>query len=147
MESTIGTILIADDNLNDVQLIEIAFKTLGVPNPIRVAADGKDAIAYLHGEGEYADRSQYPLPFIVILDWTFLLRSGLEVLRSVRNSENLGKLCIVVMTSSPDPQSRETAIRAGADLFLQKPTGGFVECMRQIIEFWHHCEMPKQLAG
>jgi CheY-like chemotaxis protein len=142
MEAPSGTILIADDDANDVRLIEIAFAMLGIPNPIRVASDGNDAIAYLRGEGDYVDRHRHPLPFVVILDWTFLLHSGLEVLKAVRNSDKLGKLCVVVLTSSPDPGSREAALQAGADLFLKKPNGGFVECVREIIQFWQHCETP-----
>jgi CheY-like chemotaxis protein len=142
MDSPAGTILIADDDPNDVQLIEIAFKMLGVTNPVRVTHDGRDAITYLNGEREYADRSRHPLPFVVILDWTFLLRSGLEVLTAVRKSDRIGKLCVVVLTSSPDPGSRESALRAGADLFLQKPNGSFVDCVRKIVEFWHRCETP-----
>jgi CheY-like chemotaxis protein len=142
MEAPIGTILIADDDANDVRLIEIAFSMLGIPNPIRVTPDGNDAIAYLRGEGDYVDRNQFPLPFVVILDWTFLLRSGLEVLKAIRDSVQLRKLCVVVLTSSPDPSNREAALQAGADLFLKKPTGGFVECVREIIEFWRRCETP-----
>src|SRR4051812_11022185 len=103
MEAPMGTILIADDDPNDVGLIDIAFKMLGVTNPVRTVHDGREAMAYLNGEGEYADRSRYPLPFIVILDWTFLLRSGLEVLTEIRKSDRIGKLCVVVLTSSPDP--------------------------------------------
>jgi CheY-like chemotaxis protein len=120
----------------------LAFKMLGVPNPVEVIHDGRGAIAYLNGEGEYADRSRHPLPFVVILDWTFLLRSGLEVLTTIRNSDKIGKLCVVVLTSSPDSDSRESALRAGADLFLQKPIGSFVDCVREIIEFWQRFEPP-----
>ena len=72
-----------------MRLIEIAFTMLGIPNPIRVTSDGDDAIAYLRGEGDYADRTRYPLPFIVILDWTFLLRSGLHSRRPGRYNARL----------------------------------------------------------
>jgi CheY-like chemotaxis protein len=137
-----GIILIADDNSNDVRLIEIALKMLGVTNPVRVTSDGREAIAYLTGEGDFADRARYPLPFILMLDWTFLIRSGLDVLTAVRDKYKVGKLCIVVMTSSLDPVNRESALRAGADLFLQKPNGSFLDCMRAIIEFWQRCETP-----
>jgi CheY-like chemotaxis protein len=63
-----GIILIADDNSNDVRLIEIALKMLGVTNPVRVTSDGREAIAYLTGEGDFADRARYPLPFILMLN-------------------------------------------------------------------------------
>jgi CheY-like chemotaxis protein len=142
MQVPSGIIMIADDDPNDVQLLEIAFKMVGVPNPIRVVQDGRETLAYLTGEGEYADRDRFPLPFVVILDWTFLLRSGMEVLSAVRKSDKIGNLCIVVLTSSVDPTNRESALRAGADLFLQKPSGSFLDCVRAIIEFWERCETP-----
>jgi CheY-like chemotaxis protein len=133
------TILIADDDPDDVLLIQLALKKMGMTNPVQVVNDGHEAFAYLHGEGEYKDRDRYPLPFIVILDWKLLLITGLEILLAVRSQAVLKKLCIVVFTSSLNPRDRKDAFDAGADLFIEKPIGDFLSAMQEIVEFAKQC--------
>src|SRR5690349_295777 len=125
MPAAIETILIVDDDQNDVALLRHAFEKLGKNNPVHVCEDGACALAYLDGKGDYADRQRFPLPFIVILDWKLLRLSGLEVLNTIRSRQRIGKLCVVVLSGSEHPQDREAALQAGADLFLGKAGGQF----------------------
>ena len=60
------TILLAEDDENDVMLIRRAFSKSHVINPIACVANGEEAVAYLSGEGAYADRDAHPLPFMLL---------------------------------------------------------------------------------
>ncbi len=75
-----ASILLVEDNPMDVELIIDAFKEARLANKIQVARNGKEALEYLFGEGEYADRKQYPLPDIVLLDLKMPGIDGHEVL-------------------------------------------------------------------
>jgi CheY-like chemotaxis protein len=142
MSAPIETILIVDDDANDVELLRHAFQKLGNANPVHVCEDGASALDYLDGKGHYADREKFPLPFIVILDWKLLRVSGLDVLRKIRGRQEIGKLCVVVLSGSESPADREAALQAGADLFLRKAGGQFLEVVTTILQFWARCETP-----
>lgn len=136
-------ILIVDDDVNDVELMRHAFEQVGNNNPVHVCADGDSALDYLDGKGAFADRHKYPLPFIVILDGKLFGRSGVEVLTKIRNRQRMAKLCVVVLSGSEYPRDHDAALKAGADLFLRKPAGQFVDVVKTIMEFWEHCETPE----
>ncbi len=55
------TVLLVEDDLNDVFIVKRAFKKAQLQNPLQVVTDGQEAILYLRGEGKYADRQAYPL--------------------------------------------------------------------------------------
>src|SRR4051812_42473749 len=62
------TILLADDNEDDIELVRTALKRTGLTNPVHVCRDGQEVIAYLKGEKPYGDRAKYPFPRMLILD-------------------------------------------------------------------------------
>jgi DNA-binding response OmpR family regulator len=78
------TILLVEDNDDDVLIMQNAFKKASVPNPLRTVSDGEAAIAYLSGEGPFGNRKQFPLPVIVLLDLNMPKKNGLEVLQWIR---------------------------------------------------------------
>jgi hypothetical protein len=59
-------LLLVEDDPNDVVLMERAFRKARLANPLQVVADGEQAIAYLSGSGEYADRERHPLPVLIL---------------------------------------------------------------------------------
>src|SRR5437868_15025736 len=75
-----GIILLAEDNLDDVLLVRMAFRKAGFDNRIVVVCDGEVAIKYLKGKGRYANRTQFPIPQIFLLDLKMPKVSGFEVL-------------------------------------------------------------------
>jgi CheY-like chemotaxis protein len=114
------TILLVEDDENDVFFLTYAFEAAGVINPVVVAKDGQEAINYLAGEGRYSDRSRYPLPGLVLLDLKLPVKTGLDVLRWIRQS-GMRHLLVIVLTSSKDPHDVDEAYRLGARSFLVKP--------------------------
>ena len=100
MNVTSQPVLLVEDDDNDVLFVQRAFKHAGILNRLEVVRDGDQAVDYLSGKGEYADRDKHPLPVFVLLDLKMPRRSGLEVLEWVKEREGLRRIPIVVLTSS-----------------------------------------------
>lgn len=114
-------ILIAEDSEEDVYFIRRAFERSGLVNPVFVVNDGEEAIAYLKGEGKFANRAEYPLPSLLLLDLKMPNRNGFEVLEWVRSDPHLKSLRVVVLTNSGMTTDINRAYRLGANSFMVKP--------------------------
>ena len=116
-----ATVLLAEDDPDDVLLTEIAFEKARLVNPLQVVRDGEEAIAYLKGEGRYADRRKYPMPILLLLDLKMPKMSGFQVLSWLRSRPDLRHLPVAVMTSSDHDPHAAWAYELGADSYLIKP--------------------------
>lgn len=115
------TILLVDDSEDNIFLLREAFKMAQCRHPLQEVHNGEEAIAYLKGEGTYADRTQFPLPTVMLLDLNMPRKSGFEVLAWVRAQPGLKRLAILVLTSSIRPEDVERCLDLGATSFLVKP--------------------------
>ena len=114
-------VLVVEDNDDDVLFIRRALKKTGITCPVHVVGDGETALDYLEGRGAYADRDVNPVPTLLLLDLKLPRRSGFEVLQAVRADPVLGKLIVVVLTSSRELADIEKAYAFGANSYLVKP--------------------------
>ena len=133
-----ATILLADDNPDDVVLVRMAFKKTGIINPLMVVSDGARAIQYLKGEGEYADRQKFPFPQALLLDLKMPNMGGLGVLAWLRTWP-LGKhLPVIVLTHSCYDSDVTQAYKLGANSFLVKPADfhQFTMAITQMADHW-----------
>lgn len=132
------TILLAEDDHNDVLLIKRAFSKSRIVNPIACVGNGEEAVAYLKGEGMYTDRRRYPLPFLLLLDLKLPRLSGHEVLKWLREQPLLKRLPVVVLTSSKQPADINRAYELGANSYLVKPVvfEEFATLMQQLQMYW-----------
>jgi CheY-like chemotaxis protein len=132
------TILHVEDDPNDVLLVQRALKKSSSPSTIHSVPDGDRALAYLSGQGSYADREKFPIPQLVLLDLKMPRKSGLEVLEWIRSQPNLKRVLVVVFTSSKHDQDIMNAYELGANSYLVKPVGfeALVETMKQIDYYW-----------
>jgi len=128
------TILLAEDDANDVMLIQRAFQKAGLRNVLKIVRDGDAAIKYLRGDGPYADRDQYPLPFLLLLDLKMPGTDGFEVLEWLRDEAQLKRLLVVVLTSSNLQADVDRAYELGANSYLVKPVS-FDEMVHLIQRF------------
>src|SRR5436190_9904483 len=126
-------ILVVEDREDDVLITRKAFRDAFIDNPIRVVKDGEQAIAYLSGMGKYRNRSEYPIPALVLLDIKMPRINGFEVLAWIRDEEQFKTLPVLVLTSSNEIQDLRKAYALGATSFLVKPLD-FKEA-RRIPEF------------
>ena len=115
-------ILLVDDNPHDVVLIRLAFRRVGIIDTIHLVKDGDEAMRYIRGEGAYADRHQFPVPTLVLLDLKMPQTSGFEVLRWIREQPKLAAVVIVVMSGSKNDADIERAYSLGANSYLVKPS-------------------------
>lgn len=131
-------LLLAEDDDNDVWFLQRALAEAGVENPLHVVHDGEQAIAYLAGEGEFANRDEFPLPYLMILDLKMPRKTGLDVLSWLRTQEALSCLPVIVFSSSAHPHDVEQAYRLGANSFVVKPgsTSRRTEFARMIKSYW-----------
>jgi CheY-like chemotaxis protein len=140
------TILQVEDDPNDVFLLQHAMKKAGVANPIQVARDGQQAIDYLQGAGKFADRDEFPLPCLVLLDLKLPHVMGLDVLRWIRQESGI-TLVVVLLTASGEGRDIATAYRLGANGFLIKPSEAskLEDMVKAIRDFWlTHNTLPQQ---
>lgn len=133
-----ATILLVEDNAMDVELIIDAFKEARLGNKIQVARNGKDALEFLLGEGKYADRREYPLPDIILLDLKMPGIDGHEVLRRIKGADKLKRLPVIILTSSKDEGDRAMSYDNGANSYLVKPVSfdDFLEVVKKVSEYW-----------
>ncbi|PWU10767.1 MAG: two-component system response regulator [Verrucomicrobia bacterium] len=130
--------LLVEDDENDIVLIRRSFIKANVLNPVYVVRSGEEAIEYLSGDGKYANRHEYPLPGLILLDLRLGKMDGLDVLRWVRKQTGLSNLRVVILTASDDMRDVNAAYQAGANSFLIKPLDfeRFVEVSQAISGYW-----------
>jgi CheY-like chemotaxis protein len=138
------TILVVEDEPHDRTLIEMAFRQVGVTGPIHLLSNGEEAIAYMMGEGPYADRDKYAYPSFILTDLKMPGADGFDVLQHLKSNPEWAVIPTVVLSASTDPDDIRTAYRLGASTYHVKPTS-FVELKRQLKilhDYWMTCQIP-----
>ena len=131
-------ILLVEDKRMDIELTLDAFKEARLKNTIQVAKNGQEALDYVFGRAQYADRETYPFPNLVLLDLKFPGVDGFEVLRQIKSTPLLKRLPVVILTSSKEEGDRALSYDIGANSYLVKPVSfdGFLGVIRQINGYW-----------
>lgn len=146
MESKQFSVLLVEDDLNDIFLVKRAFKMARLQNPLQVVTDGQEAIHYLRGEGEYADRGQYPLPRLIVMDIKMPRKTGFEVLEWVKRGSYppLRRIPVIIVSSSDNPADINRAYELGANAYMVKPVNfRAVEHLFESITRYWGCECAK----
>jgi chemotaxis family two-component system response regulator Rcp1 len=112
-------ILIAEDNPADLYLLKEALRTHEVPCSIHSVASADEFLNYAR---EACDTGPPPAPDLVVLDWMLPKGNGPQLIRGIRETERCADAPILVLTSFMSDTDRATAMAAGANLILQKPT-------------------------
>ena len=123
-------VLLVEDDENDIFFFQRAAEKANWEQPLRIVRDGDEAIAYLHGDGTFADREQSPLPCLIVLDLNLPQKHGLEVLQWIRASAPDPAVPVVVLTSSTSDLN--------ANSYLNKPShpDAMVEILRTFKAYW-----------
>lgn len=137
-------LLVAEDNPDDLEMLQRAFDQLGVDHPVQYVHDGEQVIAYLAGEGQFANRFEHPLPDLLLLDLKMPRKNGFEVLQWVGTQPGLAKIRIIVLTTSEDVYEVNRAYALGAASFLTKPLNftDFRDTIGGTIRYWLEINKP-----
>jgi CheY-like chemotaxis protein len=131
-------ILVADDNDDDIELLRRSFAKAGFAKQFIAVSGGQAVIHYLKGEGVYADREQFPLPRLVLLDFKMQGITGAEVLQWIRQRPEFKGMPVIVFTGSNYEEDVNRAYDLGANSYLIKPQtlDDLLVAVRQIGDFW-----------
>lgn len=132
------TILLIEDNPDDVELTLHAFQKNKMANDVVVASDGAEGLDYLFGTGKYAGRDAGQLPALILLDLQLPKIGGLEVLRRVREDERTKRIPVVIMTTSDEEEDIVNGYNGGANSYLRKPVDftEFMNSVKQLEMYW-----------
>jgi CheY-like chemotaxis protein len=141
-------ILLVEDSSLDVELTLDAFNERRLANSVHVARNGQEALDYLHGQGEYADRQTHPLPDLILLDLKMPGMDGTEVLRRIKQTPLLRRIPVVILSSSKEEGDRAVTYDSGANSYLVKPVSfeGFLEVVRRIDDYWITLNVPAPMG-
>jgi len=144
MDQMNKTILLVEDNPDDVKLTLRAFKRNNMLNPIIVARDGVEALDFLFSRGAYAELASKSLPTLIILDLKLPRLDGLGVLKAIRADEQTRLIPVVVMTSSKEEQDLIQSYSLGANSYVRKPVNfaEFLEAVRVLGIYWMMTNQP-----
>ena len=142
------TILLVDDNANDVELTLEALADYRLANEIVVVNDGEQALNYLYRRGRFAAREPVS-PVVVLLDLKMPKVDGVTVLRSVKADPGLKCIPIVILTSSREERDLVESYQLGVNAYVVKPVdfGQFVEAIKKLGYFWAVLNEPPPLSG
>jgi two-component system response regulator len=133
-----GTILLVEDNPDDIELTLRAFEGSDFVRDVVVVRDGAEAIDYLFQTGSHSGRDPSAVPDVVLLDLNLPKVDGLQVLEAIRADARTRLLPVVVLTSSKDDRDVLQSYQRGANSFVRKPVdfGVFVDAARQLGLYW-----------
>jgi CheY-like chemotaxis protein len=131
------SILLAEDNPQDVELMLEALGDYKLVNRVILVRDGVEALEYLRCEGQYATRRSGN-PAVVVLDIKMPRMNGIDALKAIRSDPALKLIPVVMLTSSREEQDLVRSYELGTNAYVVKPVkfSDFVEAVKQIGLFW-----------
>lgn len=131
-------ILLVEDNPHDAELTLRALRKHNISNCITVIEDGAEALDFLFCKGIYKDRDCQLNPKVVFLDLKLPKLNGLEVLKKIKESDELKKIPVVIVTSSREDPDIKEAYKYGANSYVVKPIDfdQFTEAIKSIGYYW-----------
>jgi CheY-like chemotaxis protein len=131
-------ILLVEDDQVDIMTVKRALADLKITNPMDVAEDGEQALAYLKEPGRW-------LPGLILLDLNMPRMGGIEFLKIIKQDTTLRRLPVVVLTTSKEERDRVGAYNLCVAGYIVKPVNylKFVEVVRTITLYWTLCESPE----
>lgn len=133
--------LVAEDSQSAQLLLKRAFLKAGLDFPMHFTSDGQETLDYLHGLGQFSDRTEFPFPSILLLDYDMPRLNGLQVIKAVREDSDLRKLIIVMLSNSVDEMQILETFQAGVNSYVEKPSefGELIHVAICINAYWFGC--------
>ena len=128
-------ILLVEDNEGDVGLVEEVFQEAKIMNNLNIAEDGEEAILFLRKEGKF---SNVPSPDIILLDLNLPGKDGREVLKEIKEDDELKRIPVVILTTSKAEGDILKSYNLHANSYITKPVDfdQFIKVIKSIENFW-----------
>ena len=138
------TVLLVEDNDDDVELTLMAFQKSKLNNKVVVTKDGKEALDYLYANGEYSTRNPKEVPDLILLDINLPKLSGLEVLKEIRDNNATRFVPVVLLTTSDEFQDIVTGYKLGSNSYIKKPVSFqvFTDVINNLGQYWLQINTP-----
>src|ERR1700693_5849797 len=135
--STLGRILLVEDDPKDVELTLTALEEYHLANEVVVTRDGEEALDYLYRRSTFAARSN-DNPAVLLLDLKLPKVDGLEVLQQIKSDQQLRMIPVVVLTSSREERDMVASYKLGVNAYVVKPVDfhEFVNAIKELGVFW-----------
>lgn len=139
------TILLADDDEEDLQMTLEALRENRLGNDMRITRDGEELMDYLLQRGDYSNPTDAPQPGLILLDLNMPKKDGREALAEIKSDARLRQIPVIVLTTS---QAEEDIVRTydlGVNSFITKPVtfAGLVDAMKVMAQYWFEIvELP-----
>ena len=132
------SIILVEDNPEDVELTLRAFKKNNIANHIVVLRDGEEVLDYLFVRGKFRRRPAQQQPKLILLDLKLPKVSGLEVLQAIKADKALSMIPVVVLTSSREEVDLIRSYRLGVNSYIVKPVDfdQFMDVVRELGLYW-----------
>ena len=132
------TILLVEDNPDHTELIMRSFQDHRVINRVYHVADGEEALDYLLRRNRYVNPEKSPRPHMILLDLRLPKVDGLEVLKAIKDAEDLRRIPVVILTTSEAERDVALAYDHHANSYLVKPVDfdKFVQLMNDLGFYW-----------
>src|ERR1700743_3092878 len=143
MTTTLGRILIVEDDANDVELTLTALADYNLANEVVVTRDGQQALDFLYCRGEFSQRPPGN-PAVMLLDLKLPKIGGLEVLQQVKSDDNLKTIPGVVVAASNEEKDMMRSYKLGVNAYVVKPVDfhEFVNAVKELGVFWAVINAP-----
>jgi len=143
MNAEVKTILLAEDDPNDVELTLTALEEYNLANKVMVVRDGEEALDYLYRRGKSQGRVNGN-PIFVLLDLKMPKVNGLEVLRKMKTDERLKTIPVIVLTSSREAPDLAECYELGVNAYVVKPVDfqDFIKAVKELGIFWAAINEP-----
>lgn len=137
-------ILIVEDDAEDRYLLQNAFEHVGVTDTVHTVSDGQEAIEYLSGKGQFADRHKFRFPTLLLLDLKMPRMDGLEFLGYIKHNPSLRVIPTIVFTSSDRREDIQNAYQLGANSYIVKGRTFEMICsqLKFMYAYWMRVEVP-----
>lgn len=132
------TILLVEDNPDDVEITKRAFRKNKINNSMYVVRDGQEALDYLYRKGQYADEATSPRPDLILLDINLPRVNGIDVLKELKSDPNMRRIPITMLTVSDRDEDIVRSFDLGVNSYITKPVdfNKFAEAIRGYHFYW-----------
>ena len=131
-------VLTAEDDPDDQVLIRDAFREIGLAGSLTFVSDGEELLEYLYGSGQYANREEFPLPGLILLDLNMPRKDGREALQQIKSDPALRQIPVIVLSTSRAEEDILKTYDLGVNSFIVKPAtfDRLVEIALQLRSYW-----------